>query len=584
MVAEPEPWAIWSPVGLGISEAFVALGLTPETANAIRANNWWLHAVLALAFTAAIPWYKAKHMLTVLVSLSVRDGKALKRLPLDTEDRDHSGYRDMSDFTWKNMLHLDACTKCGRCHEACPAANSHFPLSPRDLILDLCEHNEQVRGGAGVGPLVGNVLEPETLWSCLTCGACQEICPVGIEHPAMIVQLRRNLVEAGNLDPMLQGTLDAFSKTGNSFGENARGRAAWTEGLEFKVKDIREEAADYLWFVGDYAAFDPRNQQVSRIVARLLKIAGVDFGLLFEAERNAGNDVRRVGEEGLFESLARHNVEQLASCKPFKRILTTDPHSYNTLKNEYPDLGLEMEVVHYSELLEQLLLDGRLTVSKPLSRTLTYHDPCHLGRLNGVYDAPRNVLKLIGCGLVEMPRSRDNSFCCGAGGGRIWMPDPPGQEKPSENRMREAVGLLVVDTFVTCCPKDLTMFEDARKTSGSEDRIVVSDIAELVAEAIELDQLKLEDVPDLVARIAEISAARVASAVQARLDAVFGEVSGATVSPSSPAPIVADAIVHLTSPARGKKTPSRLDRRWRRHLQKWSCPGRPLPCARFWSR
>jgi Fe-S oxidoreductase len=238
-----------------------------------------------------------------------------------------------------------------------------------------------------------------------------------------------------------------------------------------------------LWFVGDYASYDPRSQRVSCSLARILHAAGVDFGILYDGERNSGNDVRRVGEEGLFESLAEQNVEALAGCE-FTRIVTSDPHSLNTLRNEYPALGGSWEVVHHTTLLLELLESGRLAPAQPLSCRVTYHDPCHLGRMNGEYEAPRAILERLGCTLVEMPRNRENSFCCGAGGGRIWIPDTPGQERPSENRIREAVSLPEVEVFVVACPKDVTMYEDAIKTSGNSGRIELRELTELIEQAL----------------------------------------------------------------------------------------------------
>jgi Fe-S oxidoreductase/electron transfer flavoprotein alpha/beta subunit len=540
LLAERPEWAAWSPVGRVLADVFAAAGMSPETAAAIRGANWWLHGVLALAFTAAIPWYKAKHIVAVLGSLAVRDPMALRRLPREPEGQDSAGVASVAELTWKDMLHLDACTKCGRCHEACPARTVGAPLSPRDLILDLRAHNDAAQGRPPAGvDLLGGVIDTETLWACRSCGACQEICPVGIEHPAMIVRMRRQLVERGDMDPLLQTTLDTVANTGNSFGESGRKRAAWTRELEFAIKDIREEPAEVLWFVGDYASFDPRNQKVSRTVARLLRAAGVDFALLHEGERTAGNDVRRVGEEGLYESLVEHNLAQMAAARPFSRILTTDPHGYNTIKNEYPEFGEVAPIGHYAAVLDDLLRGGRLEVVRPLGKRVTLHDPCHLGRLNGGYEAPRRVLEAIGCEVVEMPRNRDNSFCCGAGGGRIWIPDPPGREKPSENRMHEAAALGGIDVFVTCCPKDLTMFEDARKTSGHEKDFVVEDLAELVAEAVELKSLSLKDMPSLAERITDAVANRIADVVAARLDEVLSARLGQLPAPRAgpePAP------------------------------------------------
>ncbi|MFZ0386106.1 MAG: (Fe-S)-binding protein, partial [Solirubrobacteraceae bacterium] len=350
----------------------------------------------------------------------------------------------------------------------------------------------QLLGGAAYGNgFTASVIGPdrvraETAWSCMQCNACVEICPVGIEQAPIINQLRRRLVEEGELDPNLQSTLQTIHKSGNSFGENKRRRGRWAKELDFEIPDARKQPVDVLWFVGDYASFDPRSQQVSQTLARLLHDAGVDFGILYDGERNAGNDVRRVGEEGLFETLAEQNIETLSGCE-FNRIVTTDPHSLNTLRNEYPALGGEWRVAHHTTLLLELLRAGRLEPQRPLGYRVTYHDPCHLGRFNGEYDNPRRILELLGCTLVEMPRNRDNSFCCGAGGGRIWIPDRPGQERPSENRIREAVSLDQVDYFVVSCPKDVTMYEDAIKTSGNADQIQLRELTEFVEEALVAD-------------------------------------------------------------------------------------------------
>lgn len=516
---EHPAWGAWEPIGALVGAMLLWLGLNETNIHILRAANWWLHGLVALTFIVALPWYKAKHIVAAMGSLASRDPLALRRLPKPGPETETLGVGKISDFSWKDMLDFDACTKCGRCHDVCPARIAGYPLSPRDFILDLRLHNNQAQGcEMKETPLVGGVISPETLWACRTCGACLEICPVGVEHPVKIVQMRRQLVETDNLDPLLRTMLNTISTCGNSFGEQGRKRAGWTKELEFKVKDVRQEPVDLLWFVGDQASFDPRNQKVSRTVARIFKAAQVDFGLLYEGEKTAGNDVRRIGEEGLFESLAEHNLKQMALAKTFHRVVTTDPHSFNTLHNEYPDFGKIAPVIHYTELLCDLFESGALQIKKPLGLRVTFHDPCHLGRLNKRYDAPRRVLELIGCELVEMPRNRSNSFCCGAGGGRIWIPDKPGAKKPSELRVREAATLGGIDVFVTCCPKDLTMFEDARKTAGLEKDFVVEDIAELVARAIELEAISLQDLPSLASQIAAAVAERVAATVGERLD------------------------------------------------------------------
>jgi Fe-S oxidoreductase len=219
-------------------------------------------------------------------------------------------------------------------------------------------------------------------------------------------------------------------------------------------------------------------------LAKLLHQVGVDFGILYEGESNAGNDVRRVGEEGLYELLATSNIESLSAAS-FKSIVTTDPHSYNTIRNEYPNFDGRYAIEHYTTLLLKLLEEGRLTVTRKLGLRVTFHDPCHLGRFNKGYEAPREILRLIGCEVIEMGRCRSNSFCCGAGGGRIWMPDPVGADRPAHNRMREAAGIAGLQVFVVCCPKDLTMFEDALKATGNEGQFVVRELIELVREAVD---------------------------------------------------------------------------------------------------
>jgi Fe-S oxidoreductase len=313
-----------------------------------------------------------------------------------------------------------------------------------------------------------------------------EICPVGIEHVPMIVEMRRALVEEGEMDAAVQTALQNVQKKGNSIGENRRKRAAWSKKLEFKIKDARKEPVEVLWFVGDYASFDPRYQKVAQTFARILHASGVDFGILYEGEMTAGNDVRRVGEEGLFEHVAESNIETLAGCD-FQRIVTSDPHSYNTLKNEYPEFGGEYPVEHATQMLRRMLAAGSIPLVRKLDRTVTYHDSCHLGRLNKEYEAPRDTLASIGVNIVEMPRNRDNAFCCGAGGGRIWTPDPLDKEKPSENRMREAAEIQGIDAFVVNCPKCMNMFEDAVKSTGNDDKLEVIEVIELVASCMNLD-------------------------------------------------------------------------------------------------
>lgn len=477
----------WSPVGYTVASIF---------GGSVKVHlwSWWVHGILVLCFVAYIPFSKMMHIVTDVANLVFVDGKAARRLPASPEKK--AGYTQITDFTWKELLDFDACTKCGRCHVACPARAAGTTLSPRDLILDLRtfsnntlgtrEWLNQTFGKGSRWPKNGTnvdvaekVIRPETLWSCTTCMACVEACPVGIEHLTSIVQMRRHLVDKGTLDDNLQGALMSLGDYGNSFGESPKKRARWTKGLSFKVKDARKEAVEYLWFVGDFASYDPRIQALSRQVAEVFQKAGVDFGILYDGEKNAGNDVRRVGEEGLFEMLVEDNLKALKKAE-FKEVVTTDPHTLNALRNEYQDIGT---VHHYTGLLARLIREGKLSFSKKLGHRVTYHDPCYLARYNGEIDAPRQVMRALGLDLQDMPRCGANTFCCGAGGGRIWMDTSNEKKRTSEQRIEEALSLGGIEYFVTACPKDYTMYTDAVKNLGKSDEIQVVDLIELVAEA-----------------------------------------------------------------------------------------------------
>lgn len=489
----------WSPVGALLAQLMVGLGMGPEGAAGFRMVLWWTHGILALSFIAVIPYTKIKHIFTAMGSLMARDAQAKQRMPMADVEAERIGFSQLTDFSDKYLLNVDACTKCGRCHEACPANASGYPLSPRDLVLSLRELANDTLNGARMpaGPIevIGtgvNMIRPETLWSCRSCAACVEICPVGVEHLPMIVQMRRSLVEAGEFDTMLQPTLKSLQKSGNSLGESKRKRPRWTQKLDFQIKDARTEPVDVLWYVGDYASFDPRSQKVTITFARILKAAGIDFGILFEDEQTAGNDVRRVGEEGLFQALAEANIELLNGCT-FNSIVTTDPHTFNTIRNEYPEFGGNYTIEHASSMLERLIREGRIPQPAKLDYRVTYHDPCHLGRINGCTEAPRQVLQSVGVELVELGRSRDNSFCCGAGGGRIWLPDPPELKKPAELRAAEAAEIPGLDVLVVNCPKCLNMLEDGVKGTGNEGNFRVLELTELLAEAMGLDKKDAEE-------------------------------------------------------------------------------------------
>jgi Fe-S oxidoreductase len=357
-----------------------------------------------------------------------------------------------------------------------------------NLRDNLMARGDAISAGAANGTmekyLVGDVITEEVLWACTTCYACDQECPLFIEHVTPIVDMRRYLVIEGRIDGELQDALANLGRYGNSFGKSARARARWTRKAEPKIKDAREEAVDYLWFVGDYASYSPTLKEVTQKTAQVFHQAGIDFGILYDSENHSGNDVRRVGEEGLFEMLVEKNISAMAESD-YKTIVTTDPHTYNALKHEYPpEINGDRPILHYTELLDQLISSGQLKFTKKLGRKVTYHDPCYLGRYNGIYNAPRRIIEATGCELVEMPRHGDRALCCGAGGGRIWMEEGEVTERPSESRIREATELNGVTDFVVTCPKDVTMYKDAVKTTGHEENIEVKDLIELVYDAL----------------------------------------------------------------------------------------------------
>ena len=487
-----DPLSAWRPIS-GLVGQLLA-GLPEATQNVVGEAAYWIHLAVVLVFLTELPGGKHYHVVTSIPAVLLRNLEPPGRLPPAPDIGGDIGVGKVENFRWRQMLDFYTCTECGRCQEVCPAYASGLSMSPKLLMMNLRD-NLMERGAAlraspnGNGvlsrSLVGDVIPEQMVWACATCYACDQECPLFIEHVAPVVDMRRSLVMEGRMDEMLQDALANLARYGNSFGQSERARAKWTRSIEPAIKDVRKEPVEYLWFLGDYASYSPTVSEATRMTAEVFRQAGLDFGILYDAESNAGNDVRRVGEEGLFEMLAEKNTAALAKST-YETIVTTDPHSYNTLKNEYSAFNGSGQhpVLHYAELLDRLISTGQLKFSKKLGYKVTYHDPCYLGRYNGVYDAPRRVIEATGCELVEMPRHRDRAVCCGAGGGRIWMDEGEVTERPSEGRIREAVGLEGVDTFVVACPKDLTMYQDAVKTTGQEERLAVRDLIELVHEAL----------------------------------------------------------------------------------------------------
>jgi Fe-S oxidoreductase len=482
---------LWTAIGLG----------SPGAASVGYSIGYLLDIGIVLWFLAYLPTSKHLHVLFGVPAVFLRNleipgqlippdegGQALEADPI----------RSFNDMNWKDILDLFTCTECGRCQDVCPAHQSGQPLSPKMLILDLRDALLAQMGNKGQTQsvhhvsLAGDVISAETLWACTTCGACQEACPVFIEHVPKIVGLRAALVEEGAaVEERAQDAFEHLLEQKNAYGKHPESRPSWNNKVGYYFKDLRREPADWLWFVGDVASFDndPGVLNSIQAISALLKRAEVDVGLLFESEVSSGNDVLRMGEFGLFQSLAEENIAAMSKAK-FQRVLTSDPHSFNALRNDYPQLGFNKPIYHYSQVLLELMEEGRLCVERPLNLRVTFHDPCYLGRWNRVFEAPREVLRRCGVTVIEMPRNRENSFCCGAGGGRIWMNEAGIRERPSEARIREALELPDITHFVVCCPKDIVMYSAAVSALGYSHKLKVVDIAELVAIAVGIQILQ----------------------------------------------------------------------------------------------
>jgi Fe-S oxidoreductase/nitrate reductase gamma subunit len=481
----------WMPFGWLIAQLFLGSTISVDVINTWHTVFYYFHLGMVAFVFLTLPVGTLLHVITTPLNVFFSKLEPMGRLAGLKEDAEHNLiFADrLQNLSWKQLMDGDACTECGRCQDACPAHAVGLDLNPKQVILAL--RDSLKRDGAGIlrgeepgKKLIGDTITPAVLWACTTCGACVNKCPAFIDHISDVVAMRRSLVNDGEIDDLLQTSLANLGRYGNSFGKSARMRSEWTKSLSFEIKDATKEPVEYLWFVGDYASFSPSLTALTIKTAEAFQALGLDFGILYDSERNAGNDVRRVGEEGLFEVLVEQNSKALQKTQ-FKTIITTDPHTYNTLKNEYPAAVMQgRRVMHYSELLDQLIHSGQLKLSKKLDLKVTYHDPCYLSRYNEVYDPPRRVIQATGCEIIEMPRNRENGFCCGAGGGRIYLDEEVKAERPSENRIREAAALNEVTQFIVTCPKDYTMFQDAVKTTSLEEKLKVLDLIDLVTEAL----------------------------------------------------------------------------------------------------
>jgi Fe-S oxidoreductase len=428
------------------------------------------------------------------------------------EEQDHFGVSQLEHFTMKQIFEFDVCVRCGRCTDNCPADIAGQPLSPMHIIQDLKAYATDVgerkvanrarglpldHGLDGAPAMVGEVIRDESLWACRTCGACVQECPVFIEHIPTIVDMRRSLVmEEARMPETVQATLETLERQGHPWRGTPYARDSWMEGLDVPAWTGEQE---YLYYVGCTGAMVDRVQPITRSVVSLLQQAGVSFGVLGSQETCNGDPARRLGNEYLFQILAKGLIASLNEGG-VKKIITHCPHCFNTFKNEYPELGGTFEVYHHSQLMEQLLEAGKLVPRDGEPQTVTFHDSCYLGRHNNLYDAPRNILERIpNVTLVEMPRNREQGLCCGAGGGNVWM-EEEGRERVSDVRVTEAVS-TGAESACTVCPFCVQMFEtgigNVQMDQDEADRIKVFDVAEYLAVAVAVDEAAADAATDV---------------------------------------------------------------------------------------
>ena len=488
IAATDDPWGAWSPFGNLVAAASRPL-MSTETMETAHRFTWWTHLLLVFGFIAWAPFTKMAHVvnstLNIYTARLAPIGATLRKL--DFENDEKLGINALAGFTWKDLLDLDACTECGRCTAVCPANRVGKVLSPRDIILDL---QHRMRDGAkdfdasfvGATP----ALSAEAMWQCTTCAACVEACPVSIEQFPKIVDTRRYLVmEDAEFPDTMQQALTSLESRGHPLRGTAFTRVDWTAGLDISTMAEAKDADVLLW-VGCGGALVERNQKTVRALAQLLERAGVKFAILGREEKCTGDPARRIGNEFLFETLAQENIATLDRYQ-VKTIVTSCPHCFNTLGNEYPQWGGRYEVYHHSEYLAKLVAEGKLSAEMPTGKKVTFHDPCYLGRHNGVYDAPRELVQIsTSQAPVEMQQNRANGFCCGGGGGMSFIDEPPNQ-RVNQERASQALA-TGADVVAVGCPFCMTMLEDGINAKKGDRDVQVMDVAELLWHTVEQQQ------------------------------------------------------------------------------------------------
>lgn len=497
-------WSPWSPGGY-----ILALGfrhIDHATLLILHRTMWWIHSFLVFAalFYIALYFNRLWHILVSPVNVFFRNlGARGAMVPIDLETAESFGVSKVEDYSWKHLLDLDACTRCGRCSDNCPPHLSGKPLNPKMILQDLKknflerapvllksrpaqadsggEENKQAAPeSAETTSMIGEVISTDAIWNCTTCFACQEVCPVWAEPMGKISEMRRNLVlEQASIPETAEGALRSIEDRGHPWRGTLLSRTSWFEGLDIKTLS-EKSAVDVLFWVGCTEALEERSLKVAQSIARLLQQAGINFGVLGAEESCCGDPARRLGNEYLYQMQAQKNIETLNSYG-IKKIVTGCPHCYNTLKNEYPQFGGNFEVIHHSKYFLQLLREGKLKASHRPPADITYHDACYLGRYNNIFEDPRQILTSIeGVTLHEMLRSRERSFCCGAGGGHLWLEEQKMGSRINDMRTEQAL-TTQAGIVATACPYCLQMFQDGIKSREAEEKLQVLDIAELLA-------------------------------------------------------------------------------------------------------
>jgi Fe-S oxidoreductase/nitrate reductase gamma subunit len=511
MAANPDPWYYLSPVGYGFS--FMFAGLPESALTASHQGFWWLHTVIAMGWIATIPFTKFSHIVTLPLNVffqKLRPRGEFKRDDMDAIMNDPNldydtlsiGLQKPEDFTWKQRLDFDACIECGRCEEVCPAVKAGSDFSPKVFIAKCRELvREQAKTAIAAGAngaastdgsngetaaeaaperdfsIVGPNLSEDFIWRCRTCMACMAVCPACIDHVDTMVDIRRNeVLIQGRIPQDAKYALKLLETNGNPFGPQSD-RVSWVEKLQIPIVE-KGDSCDVLYWIGCCTTFDPTNQRVAQDVCALLDACGINYGMLGKDERCCGDPARVMGEERLFQEIAKKQIETLKERK-FKILLTNCPHCYNVLKHEYKQLGGEFNVLHHSQFLHEMLWNGTIKPKYGINRKAVYHDPCYLGRYQGIYDSPREVIKTVpGCQMSEMEYHKGQSFCCGGGGGHFWMDL---KERKRINNLRiEQVEKTGADTVVTACTYCKKMLDDGLKMRDLDEKVEIIDVASLL--------------------------------------------------------------------------------------------------------